>query len=244
MLIAFTYFAAAILVELWASGFISINVEGIGNSRDHLSSLDIVVTWLAPQLFAILIGVGGIIYILEQGYYHRGPFGGIAGAMYEWESHIRDIRTHDPNKVGMPLTHLLSLAMTVKRVAAHTYAWAIVWGLLALVSLLTVPGVARFISGPSITSMCTAAPLMLVMLSLVYMWRGHICQWTFLPVPEILRQFLVLIYLEKRDRGPEEAYILADAKLSECVKYCPECYLDRRGKLALLEDVDDHPRDV
>ena len=240
-IVAFVFFGLALIAELWASGWISVDAFGIGSSRDY-SSVRVTQVWFLPQAILVAIGLVGLSNLFMKGYYSRGLFGIVVGAMHEWENHIREIRERDPNKVGLPLTHLLSLAMTVRRVAAHTYFWAVVWGILAFASTITLPSVAHRVSEHINVGWLMAAPTCLAGLWGLYLWRGHVCQWTFLPVPEILRQFLVLIYLEKRDRGAE-AYVLADAKLNESVHFCPECYLDRNGRLALLAS-EGHPRDV
>ncbi len=238
---AFLLVVIIVLTEFWASGWISIDIFGIGSSRTY-SLIDVINVWFWAQAGLVVIGLVGLGYLLAKGYYSRGFFGIVVGAMHDWENHMREIRERDPNKIGLPLTHLLSLSMTVRRIAAHTYFWAVVWGFLAIASLMTLPNIMHHAKRFFFADWCIIAPVALMLLCALYLWRGHICQWTFLPVPEILRQFLVLIYLEKRDRGAE-AYILADAKLNESVKFCPECYINRQGKLALLTS-EEHPRDI
>jgi hypothetical protein len=236
-----TSFACAFLVvmvlsELVGAGILSITLGGIVIGLGSVSKENLLLMWVAPQMLAIVIGIVGLLALYFGGYSFRALGGGVAGAMWRWGKYVNGIHVPDPNCAASPMVNLLSLSMTARRLAAHTYFWGVVIGLLGLVSFLTVPLIAGFVDSTSSVLVLAITPVVLLLMWGLFVWRGHICQWMFLPVPELLRQYLMLLYSAHRSRTNEEAYLLADRKLNESVDICPECFIDLKGKISLVEN--------
>ncbi len=226
------------LLQLWATGIFSISAFGYSISPDR-SVLSWIIFALAPPVIIVALCIRSYYYLhVTKGYaYSKNP----KGTRLKFERWILAFRTTGADQVGPPLTHILSESMTARRDATHTCFQGVAVGIIGWVSLgvAAITAVTRSDLPSWLRDASLLVPFVLCVFSWVLVRKANLVQWMFLPVPELLRQHLMLVYMYSRTREPSEAFLLADRMLNESVNVCVECYFDpRTGRIAVQESGD------